>query len=639
MKKLYFFALLFGMLPVVFPAAQTNDKAKILYEQANIAFRERNFKKGFDLMDKAIEKDPNFAEAYYKLGNVYEFTFGEQGKAIPYYEKALVLKPDFNGFIAAYQTLAYRYLQDGKYDLAKAHFEKFIDLKPGKELQVREARRQLANIEFARNAMQNPVSFKPKSLGKTINKYQLQYFPVLTADKSKLFFTSRATNTHESDENLMVSNWTGDSWGTPESVSKMINTAFNEGTCSISADGRTLVFTCCQGRETYGSCDLFVTFKNGSEWSVPENMGPKINTMAWESQPSLSADGRTIFFVSDRQGGYGRRDIWMSTLDNDGYWQKPVNLGKNVNTPYDDLSPFIHVNGRTLYFSSQGHPSLGGYDLYSVDLLGNQWGNVKNLGYPLNTYLDEVSLFVTSDGKKGYYAFESKNEHVLQSSELYEFDIPEQIELKYTSDFLKGIVYDSKTKNRLDAKIELFDVGKDSLVALMNSDAKTGEYLTVLTKGSEYALYVNRPGYLFKSLYFNHKDTAKTAENLILDIYLTPIEKGAKETLNNLFFATNEYKLDGKSVTEIEKIIRFMGEYQNLILEISGHTDDVDTDEYNQKLSEKRAKSVYDYLIARGMNPLRLKYAGYGEKQPAYPNNSDKNRALNRRIEFKVLQK
>ena len=351
--------------------------------------------------------------------------------------------------------------------------------------------------------MAKPLDFKPIPLNKKVNSLQLQYFPVLTADQQTLIYTARSVNdVTKSDENLYVSEKKNGDWDFPTSISNKINTANNEGTCSISADGRTMVFTCCQGRQGYGSCDLFVTVKKGNEWSEPENMGPKINTMAWESQPSLSADGRTIFFVSDRSGGLGKRDIWKSVKDDEGYWTAPVNLGKSVNTSFDDLSPFIHVNGQTLYFSSAGHLGLGGFDLFSAELEDDKWVNVKNLGYPVNDYKDQVSLFVTSDGKKAYYSYEEMRGRQRMNSLLYEFDMPDELEIKYKSDFLKGIVYDAKTKEKLEAKIELFDVKTNKLQAIMNSDPKTGEYLTVLTQGSEYALYVNKAGYLFKSLYF-----------------------------------------------------------------------------------------------------------------------------------------
>jgi len=637
MKSFFYFLFAFLLFQINNINAQS-EKAKILFNQANLAFDSRNFTQGFILMQKAIDKDPNFPDAYFKLATVYQL-YGEIEKSVLNYEKAVNLNPDNPAYIRAYTFLALNALQNGDYDKCKQFAEKFLSFKPTKQSLINEAQRIISICDYSKEAMKNPLNFKPVPLNKNVNKLQLQYFPVLTADQQTLIFTGRSTqDPMKSDENLFVSEKVNGDWSIPHSISPNINTANNEGTCSISADGRTMVFTCCQGRQGYGSCDLFVSEKKGGEWSEPENLGPKINTMAWESQPSLSADGRMLYFVSDRSGGIGKRDIWMSVKDDEGYWSSPVNLGKSVNTTFDDLSPFIHVNGKTLYFSSAGHLGFGGYDLFSAENEDDKWVNIKNLGYPVNDYKDQVSLFVTSDGKKGYYAYEEMQGRQRMNSYLYEFDMPPELEIKYKSDFLKGVVYDSKTKLKLEAKIELFDVKTSKLQAIMHSDPKSGEYLTVLTQGSEYALYINKPGYLFKSLYFNFLDK-KERDAIKIDIYLQPIEKGAKEILNNLFFATNEYKLDNKSKTEIDKIVRFMNEYQKVVLEISGHTDDVDTDDFNQKLSEKRAKSVYDYLLKSGIAPLRLTYKGYGEKQPTVANDTDANKAINRRIEFKVLQK
>jgi OOP family OmpA-OmpF porin len=631
-------ALLWSMVPIqAQPSDKQSDKARLLYNQANAAFAERKFDKGMDLLKKAIEKDPAYAEAYFRMAAIYHDQLRDREAAIPLFEKALSLKPGFPPFINAYQIVGNHALQQGNYDKTRSMIETFLALNPPKEVQIREAKRILATCDFAKEAMQHPLDFHPKPMSATVNQMVLQYFPVLTADQQVLIFTGRQGLDIQQDENLYFSVRKGNDWTPPRSISPQINTAFNEGTCSISADGRTMVFTCCQGRQSYGSCDLYITYNQGGVWTEPENMGPKINTMAWESQPSLSADGRRIYFCSDRRGGRGKRDIWVSELDEEGYWQSPINLGAGVNTPYDDLSPFIHANGRLLYFSSDGHTGLGGFDLFSTEWLGqNRWTAPQNLGYPVNDHLDQVSLFVSSDGKKAYYSYEQMEGKLRTHSKLYEFDIPAPIRPRYSSDFLKGTVYDAKTKEKLEAKIELFDVRKDSLVALMKSDPKTGAYLTVLTQGDEYALYINKTGYLFKSLYFDFS-RRKPGEPLVIDIYLKPVEKGATEVLNNLFFATNEYKLDNKSLTEIHKLYRFMQEYPNSVVEIAGHTDDVDTHEYNQELSLKRAREVHRYLIEAGISNLRLRYAGYGETQPAVPNTSDKNRALNRRIEFKIL--
>jgi OmpA-OmpF porin, OOP family len=612
-----------------------SDKARKYYEQSEPLLQARKFDQAIAVLKKAIEKEPDFAEAYFKLGNIHERLL-EYEQAKVNYEKSVQLKPDYKPFIVAYGILGEFALQAGNYQQAQKYFEKFIELKPAKSAQIEEAKRKLAICAFAAEAMKNPLAFNPKPLSKTVNRFALQYFPVLTADQQTLIFTARDTIKANSDENLYISYKKNGTWTDPVPLSENINTPENEGTSSISADGRTLVFTSCKGRESFGSCDLFVTYKVGDDWSMPVNLGGKINSSSWESQPSLSADGRTLYFTSDKRGGYGKRDIWMSETGPDGFWMPSVNLGPLVNTPDDDLSPFMHANSETLFFSSKGHTGLGGFDLFYSEKKGNNWSLPKNLGYPINTHDDQVSLFVTADGKKGYYSVEARLGRRYISSIIHEFDIPEQIAIKNKSDYLKGTVYDARTKQKIGAKIELFNLASGKLDALMQADRKTGEYLAVLTEGASYALYVNKEGYLFKSLYFDYAQKQEY-EPLVMDIYLEPLQAGSKGILNNLFFATGEYQLEDKSKTELDKLISLLNENKDLKLEVSGHTDDVGKDEDNKELSLKRAKSVYDYLVKSGVNAARLKYAGYGETQFFVPNTSEKNRQLNRRIEFKVL--
>jgi outer membrane protein OmpA-like peptidoglycan-associated protein len=639
-KKKYLFTLLFGWF-LIFPSfAQhspaISDKARKYYEQAEPLMLARKFDQAIAVLNKAVEKEPQYAEAYYRLGNIHELLQND-AKALENYIKSVELKPNHKPFISAYFALGNIAIRKGNYEQAKVYYENFIDLKPARPAQFAEAKRNLANCLFSIEAKQHPLPFSPKPLSKTVNKFALQYFPVLTADQQTLIFTARDTTAANDDENLYISYLKNGEWTSPVSLSSGINTPENEGTCSISADGRTLVFTSCKGRESFGSCDLFVTYKVGEDWTMPVNLGGKINTSSWESQPSLSADGRTLYFTSDRRGGYGKRDIWISQLGEDGIWGAAANMGSTVNTTDDDLSPFIHVNATTLFFSSKGHIGLGGFDLFATEKTGtNTWERPKNLGYPINTHDDQVSLFVTADGKKGYYSHEEKRGRQYLSSILHEFEIPPQIAVAHSSNYLKGTVYDAQTKQKIGAKIELFNLNTGNMDALMQADRKTGEYLTVLTQGASYALYVNREGYLFKSLYFDYNQS-KVQEPLVLDIYLEPVRAGAKDILNNLFFATGEYKLENKSKTELDKLIGFLNENKNLKVEISGHTDDVGKDEDNIELSRKRAKSVYDYLVNAGVNVSRLKYAGYGETQFVVPNTSDKNRQMNRRIEFKVL--
>jgi outer membrane protein OmpA-like peptidoglycan-associated protein/Tfp pilus assembly protein PilF len=613
-----------------------SDKAKKLYEESAMMLTARKFDQAIANLQKALDKDPDFAEAHFRLARTYD-VLRQEPDAIPHYEKSLSLKPGFPAFVDANVTVGRYYLNRGEYGRARQYFQQYIDQKPAKPTHLDAAKKGVATCEYAQSAIQRPLSYQSKPLSRTVNAFALQYFPVLTVDQQMMIFTARNLTGHDNDENIYVSYRKEEDWTAPVSISANINTAQNEGTCSISADGRTLVFTSCQGRQSFGSCDLFVSYRIGNEWVEPINMGPKINTYSWESQPSLSADGRTLYFVSDRRGGYGRRDIWMSKLGEDGQWGTPTNLGSTINTPDDDLSPFVHANGTTLFFSSQGHLGLGGYDLFFSDMKSGNWSRPENLGYPINTHEDQVSLFVTADGKKAYYSLEKGDGERRVSAVLHEFEIPGALAQKYNrSDYLKGKVYDARTKQPLNAKIELYNIVSNRLESTVQSDRKSGEYVSVLTEGREYALYINKDGYLFKSLSFDFSQK-KEYEPLVLDIYLEPIRKGATEILKNIFFQTAKYELELKSQTELDKIVSFLNGHKDLTLEISGHTDDVGKDEDNLVLSKKRAQALYDYLIKAGIPKQRIRFQGYGETTPAVPNTSEENRQLNRRIELKVL--
>ncbi|RYF67541.1 MAG: flagellar motor protein MotB, partial [Cytophagaceae bacterium] len=489
---------------------------------------------------------------------------------------------------------------------------------------------------FGLEATQHPQAVDPKPLSAVLQTTPSQYFPVLTADEQTLVFT--ALNP-EGDEDLMTATFNGETWTPPVSLASNINTTENEGTASLSADGRTLVFTACQGRKGYGSCDLYVSHKTGSDWSNPENLGPAINTHFYESQPALSADGRQLYFVSDRPGGKGRRDIWRSDLGTDGSWAEPVNLGEPINTPANEASPFLHANGQSLFFASEGHVGLGGYDLFVTDRSASAWSAPTNLGYPINTAEDQASLFVAASGTRAYYSFEERKDGVSQKSRLYTFDLPESLRDRIRSvSFLKGTVADAKTKKPLAATVELIDLKTNQVVSRVEADAQTGQYTAVLPSGGEYALYVSVPGYLFKSLSFDFTQKTK-GEGLSLSVPLEPVVSGssANETLSNLFFDYGRYDLAEKSLTELNRLAVFMQTNPTVNIEISGHTDDKGDAAANLTLSQKRAQAVVAYLTKAGIQPGRIKAVGYGKARPLMPNTSDENRRLNRRIEWRVL--
>lgn len=465
----------------------------------------------------------------------------------------------------------------------------------------------------------------------------MQYFPVLTADQMQLIFTRRAGDGPNDDEDLVVCNKDEKGrWKSPVSISKNINTRLNEGTCTISADGRKLIFTSCTGRDGIGSCDLYESKKIGGDWTVPKNLGRNVNSAEWESQPSLSADGRTIYFVSDRRSGLGQRDIWISTLDDNGQWTKAVNAGQQINSQYDEISPFIHANNRTLYFASNGLPGFGGYDIFFAEK-DSSWTTPKNIGPPMNDHEDQFSLFITADGRKGYYSHEETLESGFSRSKIFEVIIPLENQIRYRSNYVKGIIRDKVTQAPLSAKIELINIKKNIVESLVESDSVTGEYLMVLTQGSEYALYINKTAYLFKSYNFNYSEVTDF-EPIVIDIDLQKATEGSVAILNNIFFDIDKYDLKEKSTTELQKIIRFLNGNPNMRVEISGHTDNSGSAVYNRQLSEKRALSVYTFLIQHGIDKKRLLPRGYGPDQPVASNDSEEGRQQNRRIEFRILK-
>lgn len=590
-------------------------------------------------MEEAIKQDPGFLDAYLKLGQLYEFTKRYE-PALAAYRNAVKLQPDSPATGAAYQALSNTLLRLGRYSEALPYLSTYQTFFAAESAQAKRIARQLETARFGLEALKHPQAVDPKPLSSVLQTTPSQYFPVLTADEQTLVFTALKP---EGDEDLMTATFNGETWSPPVSLSPNINTPENEGTASLSADGRTLVFTACQGRKGFGSCDLYMSSKTGNDWSKPENLGPTINTRYYESQPALTADGRQLYFVSDRPGGKGRRDIWRSDRSTDGSWTEPVNLGEPINTPFNEASPFIHPNGQSLFFASEGHVGMGGYDLFVADYEPAGWSAPTNLGYPINTSEDQASLFVSANGSRAYYSYEEQKDGISQKSRLYTFDLPETLRERVKPvSYLKGIVTDAKTSKPLPATVELIDLKSNQTISRVQADAQTGAYTAILPSGGEYALYVSVPGYLFKSLSFDFSQKTKeertAGTGISLPVPLEPVAAGASanERLNNLFFETGQYTLADKSRTELDRLVNFLQTNPTVTIEISGHTDDTGDAAANLTLSQKRAQSVVSYLTKAGIAPARIQAVGYGKTRPLVPNTTDENRQLNRRIEWKI---
>ena len=631
----FLFFILTGMNVTAQELSSNNKRAILLFHTSDEFIKRRDFEGAKDQLYQAIEKDPGFVEAYLKLGSIHKL-FQDNEKAKKCFQKAADLKPNSKELAGAYYTLADIYFNERNYETAKKYFDMTIAVNPDDKDLLEKAKRNGGSCLFAIDAMKHPLDFKPVMMDKTINNFYAQAYPILTADQQTMIYYVIRTGDRNAKGDIMVSKKENGVWSHPVSISDNINSEADEGAPSLSSDGKTLVFAACNRPDAIGGCDIYISYKEGEEWSKPINLGSSVNSSTWDSEPSVTADGKAVYFSSERKGGIGKRDIWFSRMNDKGEWSKAQNLGDVVNTKGDEVSPFIHANGTTLYFSSNYLPGMGGYDIFYTKRKDSIWETPKNIGYPVNTSDHDGTFFITADSKKGYYSVYEKKVMINPPAYIHEFDVPVEIQEKNKSTYAKGTVYDAVTKNKIGAKIELIDLKSNQVIQSLSSDKINGDYLLVLTEGSEYALYISKEGYLFKSIFFDYK-TPSVFNPLTLDIYLDPVKQGASVVLNNIFFPTNSYELEGKSKTELDKIILFLKSNPKVSIEFGGHTDDVGSDQANMELSQKRAKAVYDYLVKAGVDAVKLKYKGYGETKPITPNTSDENRAKNRRIEFKIL--
>jgi len=533
--------------------------------------------------------------------------------------------------------------RNGWYKGAAEYYSMYISSDGAYDKNVIKAKKHLADCRFAIKALENPVPFNPINLGSGINSDKEEYFPGITADNQTILFTRLLNDTRSysgRQEDFYISKKESGEWQEAYNLGRPINTVYNEGAPSLSADGNILVFTACEnvngygaGRDGFGRCDLFVSKRNGPTWTVPYNLGRPVNSSYWESQPSFSADGRTLYFVSNRDGGY---DIYVSTVDNEGKWSEPEKLGPNINTSGYEGSVFIHPDNQTLYFSSDGHIGMGKMDIYfsRKDSLGN-WGKAENIGYPINTFKDENSIVVSANGELALFA--SDREGGYGGLDIYGFQLYENARPQPVT-YMKGIVFDIETNQKLKAQFELIDLRTGKLVISSFSDFDSGEFLVCLPVNHNFALNVSRDGYLFYSENFSLSGEHQSNDPILKDIPLKPIKVGEVVILNNIFFETDKYDLKAESTVELDKLIDFLDKNPSVKIEISGHTDNVGSTEHNIKLSENRARSVYNFLIETGIAPERLQYKGYGETLALENNETEAGKAKNRRTEFKIVE-
>lgn len=619
-----------------------NKKAIKLYEEAKGYYDLRKNDLAELTLIQAIEKEPNFAEAELLLAYVYTENNVPE-KAIEHYQKSININP--NLFPEAHASLGLLQFDLGKYTEAKTNLENYLTYKNSPLMMKPYAISAIKNCEFALEAIKNPVPFEPINLGKGVNTDLPEYFPALSADNKFLLFTRRLIDksTYSGfNEDFFISKFDGNNWMMSQPLHG-INSLNNEGAPTISPNGQFLIFTSCedpfekygQGRSGLGSCDLFYAYNVGGKWTNPKNLNNPINTMHWETQPSFSSDGKTLYFIRGlkTRGGIKNQDIYTSELSEEGVWSIPHRLSDVVNTEGREESVFIHPDGKTLYFSSDGHVGMGGLDIFMTQKGENgEWSTPVNLGYPINTFNDENSLLVDATGAFAYFA--SDREGGFGGLDLYKFKMPENIRPNMVT-YLAGKVYDAETKQVLPARFELIDLKTGKVAIQSYADEVTGSYLVCLPINQDYALNVSHNGYMFHSENFTLTGGTIT-EPFEKNVGLKKIKVGESIVLKNVFFETAKYDLKDKSRIELDKLIAFLNKNPKVKIELGGHTDNVGDKKMNQILSENRSKAVFSYLVKNGVPAERLSTKGYGDTMPIADNGTDEGRAENRRTEFKI---
>lgn len=618
----------------------TSNKALKVYNDGVTSYDYLDFERAEIYFKQALSYDKKFYEAYIMLGELYTRQNNFHG-AVENYTAAIAI--DSSHYRAAYFYLANAEMMVGKYQDALAHYKAYLRSKETLEKNRSVALKNIRNCEFAIEAMKNPVPFNPESVGNGINTSDDEYWPSITADGQTLMFTRQervklgrfSLPIKASQEDFYLSFFSDNAWGPAINVGEPLNTQHNEGAQSLSSSGNYMYFTACDRPGGFGSCDIYFSALRNGKWTIPYNLGPPINTSAWESTPSISADGRMLFFSSNRPGGFGGKDLWYSVLDEKGNWAVPVNLGESINTPGDEISPFIHFDGKTLYFASDGHPGMGGFDNFMSRMKSDTtWSAPQNLGYPINDASDDMGLVIEASGQKAYFSSKRDNNN---GKDIFFFTLDESVRPDAVS-YLKGTVVDGETGRNLVAEYELINLSTNTVTMRSNTDEK-GNFLVCLPSGFNYGINISKPGYLFYSDNFMLEGEHSVMEPLVKRIHLNPIKVGERMLLSNVFYEVDSWELKKESVAELDNLVKLLNLNKDFVVEIGGYTDSTGTDLHNLVLSEKRALSVVNYLIANKISSERLRYKGYGNTSPIGDNVTSEGRRKNRRTEVKIVER
>lgn len=614
-----------------------------------------HFNQALEEYEKAHSFNPDNAELNLKMG-LCHLNGRYHHRSLPSFQAAYELD---NRIPRMHFLLGMGYHLNARWDEAITEYRLHrtaLNRVPDPEPLYNTADRRIVECQNGKSLQARPVNGQVSNMGPAINSEVADYGVLMFPDGSRMTFTSRRSNstggkinkaTNEYFEDIYAAAWNGSGWSEPMPLAAPVNTEINDASVGLYNDGRTMIIY----RDDHGTGDLFESTRHGDTWSEPKSLGEAVNSAANETSAWLSADGKQLYFVSDRDGGLGGQDIWISRWDaTANAWGEAENPGPVVNTIEDEDGVFLHPDGQTLYFSSKGHTCMGGFDVFKSSLADGRWNKPVNLGWPVNSPDDDLFFVLSANGTTGH--FSSVRPNGLGEDDLYRVDFLPETKREETAAMngsgkpensngsntvaLRGKVMDLKMLAGMEASIDLLDLSDGRVVLSFTSDPKTGEFMAVVPGGREYAMHVQANGYLLHSENIKVGSDGETME-LNMNISLQSMESGTHEVMRNIFFERDQAALNPSSLGELGQLLTLLRDNPALRLEIGGHTDSDGSEGHNEELSTTRANSVVDHLVNNGIPADRLEAKGYGASTPLVPNDSDENKARNRRTEMRVL--
>ena len=630
------------LFSILFALNAFSQSYKDAYLQGLQAIKFEKYETAITKFQESVKLNPQYADAWFYLGKTYDY-LNRDKETIFAYRSLEKVDADYN--VSIYYDIAKSYIKLDNLRSARIYIKRYLDKSsksPKSAKLVHLAMNRLNYVDISAELREEaPNTSEPTPIA-ALNSVSGDYMPQVNPTGTRLYFTSvRKGGFDFKDENsaaldfgedIYFSKLVNDQWSTPELLPQPINSMANDFGSAFTGDGQSMVFVRCDETGAIGSCDLYITQLNGNTWSKPVNMGNVVNTDKWESQPTINADGNRIIFTSLRSGGYGASDLYMIEKNHLGLWGIPQNLGSIVNTPLSENSPFLAADGKTLYFSSTGHPGMGGADIFYTVFENGKWSTPKNLGKPINSKGNDTNFSISASGN-AYMASSRLDE---DNFDIFKVELPDELKPKPTI-VVQGVVSNAENNEPLSALVLIEDLNSGELIATNKSNEETGEYLVVLPAGRDYSVSANAHGFFFYSQSFElPKDTAYA--EITNNIGLEPIKKGTKVVLNNIFFEIGKAELKPISYVELNKAVTLMQENKTMVIEVGGHTDSQGADANNLSLSQRRAQSVVDYIVLAGIERERLVAKGYGETVPIADNNTKEGRAKNRRTEFVIVE-